>query len=218
MKRFLTSIARQANGLNLLMTVVVAMLAVFTFLPLYRMGASFSLPVPKGDLSGGRQDQGVNEFNPSDYAVLVQQNLFHPERKLPSPSKKEETALPRPDITLYGTYITSDVKLAFIEEKSLSLTSPGRGQRQAVLKLGEKVLGFELKRVEPDRIVLMKGKETMTVTLEDKRQRSGGTGVANQSSHTPARDVFGQQFNSGQAGSSSGRPVTSIPALPFPPR
>jgi hypothetical protein len=161
------------------------------------------------------------QFAPADYAVLFQENLFHPERKVPPPAKKEEMALPRPDVTLYGTYITSESRLAFIEEKSMPVTSPGRGQRHTIMKPGEKVLGFELKRIEPDRIVFVKDKETLTVLLNVKKQRSGGTGTGIQPSYAAAGNTRDpgrqQQFNGGQPGPGSVRPVTPNPPLMAPP-
>lgn len=218
MERFLTYIAKQVNGLNLLLAVVLVVLAYFTILPIYRLGARFNIPGPKNGPAATQRDPVVVDFVPANYAVLTQENLFHPDRKIP-PAKKEVKALPKPEITLYGTYITSATRLAFIEEKSSPMTSPGRGQRHTVIKQGEKILGFELKQIEPNRITLVRDKEIMTVSLEAKKQRSGGAGsVGAQSPYVPNKQpasLTGQQYNPGQTG--AGRPIAPIPAPPPPP-
>ena len=175
------------------------------------------MPAPKSGPPSAREEQRPADFNPSDYAILAQENIFHPDRKIPLPSKKEEKALPRPDIVLYGTYIASDSRLAFIEEKTSPVTSPGRGQRHTVIGIGEKVLGFELKQIEPNKIVLVRDKETIMVTLEAKKQRSGGSGPGVQPSYAAGRQPGGppgQQFTTGQMGRDTSRPVAATPLPP----
>ena len=219
MRRFLTYIALQANVLNLLLAVALVVLANFTVLPLFRAGAGFRLPGPKGEQAPPREGPAAADFNPADYAVLARENLFHPERKIQPPPKAEEKALPRPDIVLCGTYITSESRLAFIEDKTSPVTSPGRGQRQTVMKLGEKVLGFELKQVEPDRIMLVRDRETMTVYLDAKRQKPAGSGSGTQSVRAPAGQPgspLSQQSSTGQAGPAAARAGTATPSLPSP--
>ena len=107
----------------------------------------------------------------SDYMVVAEQNIFHPERKIP-PEAKDEKALPKPDIFLYGTLLTDNMRLAYIEDKKSPQSTPGRGKRQTVVKQGDVISGFVLKSVETDRIVLMRGEEQMIVYLSDaKKQR-----------------------------------------------
>ena len=102
----------------------------------------------------------------SDYIIIAEQNLFHPERKIP-PEKKEEQPLPKPEIVLYGTLITDNLSLAFIEDRKSPRTTPGRGKRQVVLRKGDTLSGFTLKEIETDKIVMVKGEETLMVKVID---------------------------------------------------
>ncbi len=65
--------------------------------------------------------------------------------------------------------------MAYIEDVKAPLTTPGRGKRMKVLRIGDMVGDFILKEIGPDMIVLGRGSEVMTVDLADlkgKRQNS----------------------------------------------
>jgi hypothetical protein len=109
----------------------------------------------------------------SDFLVVAEKNLFHGERSIP-PEKTGEAVLPKPEIVLFGTMVSDDVSLAFIEDKKSPKTTPGRGKRQTALKKGEVVSGFQLISVESDRIVLTRGEDSMTVHLTDSEKRKDG--------------------------------------------
>jgi hypothetical protein len=106
--------------------------------------------------------------SPMDYVVIADENLFHPERRIP-PEKKEEAALPKPEFVLYGTLITPELKMAYMEDKKAPVTTPGRGKRQSAIKIGESLSGFTLKEVDPAKVVLTRGEEKMTVLLDDSK-------------------------------------------------
>ncbi|MGE5790171.1 MAG: hypothetical protein ACM33C_04845 [Syntrophaceae bacterium] len=52
--------------------------------------------------------------SPVDFAVVAEQNLFHPERRLP---QGKDHALPRPDVVLYGTLIKGETSIACVEDR-----------------------------------------------------------------------------------------------------
>lgn len=122
------------------------------------------------------QQAGAATTSPSpvDYAAISNQNLFHPERRIP-PEKKEAKPLPRPDVVLYGTIVSADLNLAYVEDKKAPKSTPGRGVRQVVLKKGDGLSGFVLKEIEKDRIVLVRDGEIMTVYLSDSKKRGSAT-------------------------------------------
>ena len=102
----------------------------------------------------------------ADYAMISEANLFHPERRVP-PEKAEEKVIPKPEIVLYGTLITGDTSVAFIEDKKAPRTTPGRGKRQTAIRKGDNVGGYVLRQIEADRIILVKGDDQIVVKLED---------------------------------------------------
>lgn len=160
---------RNATVMNMVLFAVVIALVVVTAVPLVRVRHGYSLPgikaKPPGQ-EGPRAD--LQPKLPSDYAVIGEANLFHPDRVIPVDRKAE---VPRPEIVLYGTTIDT-VRLAFIEDKKNPVTTPGRGKRQRVVKLGEEVGGYTVAEIGTDRIVLVRGEDRMTVQLSapDKRK------------------------------------------------
>lgn len=113
--------------------------------------------------------------SPMDFAMVTEQNLFHPERRIPDRAVKE---LPRPDLVLYGTLITGETSIAYVEDRKAPYSTPGRGKRQLALKKGDNMGGYILQAIEPTRIVLAKGDDRMVVNLDSKDSRSSGAASA----------------------------------------
>ncbi len=113
---------------------------------------------------------------PSDYTIISEQNIFHPDRKIPT-DKKIETQKSQPEFVLYGTLIADDIRLAYLEDKKSPRTTQGRGNRQTALKKGETISGFTLNEIEKDKIVMVREEETIIVHLTDssKAKSRGGT-------------------------------------------
>ena len=133
---------------------------------------------------------------PSDYTVIGELNLFHPERRIPVDKKAEE--IPKPELILYGTMVQDNVQYAFIEDKKNPKTTPGRGNRQTTIKKGDVIGGFVVSEIGTDRITLTKGDEKMTVLLTnaDKRNSSTASQKPTQTTApgTPAQAVPGSPF------------------------
>ena len=79
-------------------------------------------------------------------------------------------ALPKPDFVLYGTMISGDTNLAFMEDTKAPQGTPGRGKRQRVLKVGQILSGFTLKELSDDRVIMARGEERLTVYLIDPQK------------------------------------------------
>lgn len=105
-------------------------------------------------------------LSPADYMVVAEQNPFHPERKIPV-EKKAEKPLTKPEFVLYGTLITDDISITYMEDLKAPVSTPGRGKRQSPLRIGQSLSGFTLKEIEPEKVVMVRGEERMTVYLND---------------------------------------------------
>jgi hypothetical protein len=162
---FLHSLYRNINLLNILLFLIIIAIAVFVVFPSYFVKLKYTLPAgkPKMDLMQEIPAGDIQAPLLHDYAVIGENNLFHPERKL----IKEVKPLPKPELVLYGTIIGDGISTAFIEDKKSPRTTPGRGKRQTAVKKGDVLSGFVLKEIEPDRIVLSRGEEMMVVTLAE---------------------------------------------------
>jgi hypothetical protein len=212
------------NILNILLVLAIAATIIFAVLPLISMKTTIRLPQPKAMPAPTASATTEKPLAPSplDYAVIGDNNLFHPERRIP-PIKKDDKPLPKPDLVLYGTVFADDVVLAFVEDKKSPKTTPGRGQRQTVIRKGDVLTGFVLKEIEKDRIVLVRGEERMTVHLSDERKRKrneGPPGAPGSSALSRAYPSYSMPGAPGQAQRAAPTPappsVTRRPAQPTP--
>ena len=167
------------NVLNGLLAAAVAAVVYFFVIP-FMNPAVMSLPPAKETVAWSGEKAAPSQSSPpADYAVISEQNLFHPERKIP-PEKQPEKVIPKPDVFLYGTLITDDVSFAFIEDKKAPYSTAGRGKRQVTLKKGDNLSGYILSEIEANRIVLVKGEDKLVVTLDDRGKRRAGEASASQ--------------------------------------
>jgi hypothetical protein len=183
-------------------------------------GTSETVKVPAIPAPAGADGPDMQNF-----AVVAEKNLFHPERKIP-PEIKDEV-LQKPDVILYGTLITENMRIAYLEDKKAPYSTAGRGQRQLTLKKGEKISGYTLQEIDEDRITLVKGDDRIVVRLESPDKRKSGEASARPA--TPAlpgrpsadRPPPPPSIVPTPQPSTSPRPSVSAPAapvVPFPSR
>ncbi len=158
---------RNINLLNISLLIFILLMANYMLFPFFDIKVKFTPSALKKTPAPEEKDTVQGRIPlPSDYMIIAEQNLFHPERKIPT-EKKEEQPLPKPEIVLYGTLITENLGLAYLEDKKSPRTTPGRGKRQIVLRKGDTLGGFTLKEIETDKIVMVKGEETIVVKVID---------------------------------------------------
>jgi hypothetical protein len=198
------SLFRNITLLNIMLITVVIILGNYIVFPFLNINLKYVLPVVKKTIVVQEEKPSVS-YNPShtDYTMIAEENLFHPERKIPI-EKKEEQPLPKPEFMLYGTLITDDTSLAYLEDLKAPYSTPGRGKRQTTLRKGDTMSGFTLKDVEADKIVMVRGEEKMLVYLIDpshpKAREILSPGTQGAASHTgkthPTYKEAKQQFES----------------------
>jgi hypothetical protein len=189
--RFKT-IIRNINLLNTILILALVSFAAYRISPLLTVKIKYALPHAKKIESkiGGKASQPQIP-SITEYAVISEQNLFHPERRIP-PEKKEEAALPKPDFVLYGTLISDDVKLAYLEDLKAPRSTAGRGKRLTAMKKGESMSGFTLKEIEADKVVMARGEEQITVPINDPdhpKTRDAQTTASQQPQRQPAPGI-----------------------------
>lgn len=198
--QILPHVLKSATILNLLLLAAAIAAIACALVPLADIAVNVS-PPPATEATTGQAAQapasGPVPAYP-DYALVAERNVFHPQRKMP-PEKAAGQAIPRPDIILYGTLISDDVKVAYVEDKKAPRTTPGRGKRQIALKKGETLSGYVLKEVERDRIELVRGSDRIVVYLSEQMKARGGE--APRSGMSPA-------------GPQMAAPPVNVPTLP----
>jgi hypothetical protein len=158
--------------LNVVLLAIVIIMITYTVFPFFSV--KFQYTPPPGKKSISKQENSA-EFNihipsPSDYLLIAEENLFHPGRKIPPEKKAESPPLPKPDLILYGTLITDDTSIAYLEDMKVPRNTPGRGKRQLIMRKGDILSGFTLREIEVDKIVMVRGEEIMTVLMHESRK------------------------------------------------
>ncbi len=167
-------ILRNINIMNMLLACLLALLLSYGLYPLFSRDIGLTLTASKKAAVVDEEKAPASETLPvlSDYVVIAEKNLFHPERIIPV-EKKEEKPLPKPDFVLYGTILDEQVKKVFMDDLKVPYSTPGRGKRQRVLKQGDRLSGFTLKQIMTDRVVMVRGEEVMEVRLDDQKGQRG---------------------------------------------
>jgi len=167
---------RNITLLNILLIATLSLIANYTILPLLNVNVRFTLPSQKKNADKKDVSQAEHALpSASDYLIIGDQNLFHPERHIPPEKKLEqEQQLPMPEFVAYGTVITDDVSIAYLEDQKAPRTSTGRGKRQVALTKGDILSGFTLKDIDAEKIVMVRGEEKLTVYVRDPGKRKKG--------------------------------------------
>jgi hypothetical protein len=164
------------GNVNLLNTILLLTAVFFLFyllLPQYRLNIFSPLPFSKKDLTYAKSEAMPSIPSVSNFNVISEQNLFHPERKIPTAIeiKAEGKPLPMPEYLLSGTLIYDNASVAYMEDAKEPRNTPGRGKRQIALHKGDTLSGFTLKEIYADRVVMVRGSEIMTVSISDTHKK-----------------------------------------------
>ena len=111
-----------------------------------------------------------------DYTVITEKNIFHPKRKMITEETPEQLA--KPEIILYGTLITDEKRVAYLEDKKNPYSTPGRGKRQVAVNEGSMVAGYKLAQVNAESILLVRGEDKIIVNLSTQKERNDGDAAA----------------------------------------
>jgi hypothetical protein len=165
---------RILSNFSVLNIVLAAVLVVFAYnmiLPLFGKGAKLTVPSPKKQAvvteKTAEKPADTKSPSPSDYFVIAEQNIFHPERKIPVEKKDIAAPLPKPEFVLYGTLLLDNLRIAYMEDRKAPQSSPTRGKKQIPVRLGEALSGFILKEIDADKVVMVRGDEKLDVYLDD---------------------------------------------------
>jgi len=164
--------------INMILAAVLVAGVTYIVQPLRHMNIQYTLPSPKKAETAKEEQVARNkEHSLLDFSIIAEQNLFHPDRKIP-PENASAQQLLQPEFILYGILISDDYRVAYLEDKKSPLTTQGRGKRQTVLRKGETISGFTLKEIEADKVVMVRGEESKLVYLNDPqlpKTREGDT-------------------------------------------
>jgi hypothetical protein len=173
-------ILRNINVLNmLLLATAIVLFFEFDYPLLKKQVSAGQIEAKEVAIQSEEKIAPENSASYVDFVSIAEKNLFHPEREIP---KGETAAIPKPELILYGTLITDDVSIAYVEDKKAPYSTPGRAKRQTALKKGGSIGGYVLREIEPNRSVLVKGEDKLVVMLDDGEKRKGSDSASPQAS------------------------------------
>ena len=166
---------KNVTVLNVLLIISLVFLASYGFLTFSKINSQYSpqahkkaVPDTEGTISEKQLSSPADYI--ADYIIVAEQNIFHPERKIPLEKKDEPPPLPKPDVVLYGTMISDGVSLAYLEDLKAPRNTPGRGKRQLTMREGDIISGFVIKKIEADKIQMVRGQEEMVVSIHTHKE------------------------------------------------
>jgi hypothetical protein len=167
------NILKNINILNLLLAGIILFLVLYVVLPSFDTGIEFPGPAgqktPDSPVTGEKALPDAPIPPASEYALIADKNLFHPERKITEGDQKADTAsAAKTDFVLFGTLIMDELRVAYLEDLNAPVSSPGRGKRQVALKIGDTFNGYTLNEVGAESIVMVKGDERIVVQINDQ--------------------------------------------------
>lgn len=175
--RLLKYLFRSITVLNALLIAVIVAWTNYTVSPLVRTKVIFTPPPVKKTEPAKEAALAQSQApSPQDFVLIAEQNLFHPERKIPV-EKAPAPPLPTPEFVLYGTLMTEDTSVAYMEDIKAPQSTAGRGKRQVALRKGETLSGFALKEIEAQKVVMVRGEESVTVNLNETQRPKLREGV-----------------------------------------
>ena len=175
------------NLINIVLALLLILLVNYMALPFLRMNTALTLPRVKKPtiekITAGEKTTEEKSPSPSDYTVIAEQNLFHPERTIPvaKADAGPTQPLPQPEFVLYGTLVTDGLKVAYMEDKKAKEAQGSQGARkkQTALRLGDTMSGFILVEVDDDKVVMKRaGQKDIVVSLNDPKVRETPVPVA----------------------------------------
>jgi hypothetical protein len=211
----INTILRNISVLNLLL-LAVALFLFFAFAyPMINKKIKVTIPKTKDSIvQSVEKIVAESGLSYSDFASVAEKNLFHPERIISSTDKKDDQPIAKPEVILYGTLITGEKKVAYVEDKKSPYSTPGRGKRQIALPEGGTIGGYTLKEVRAESIMLVRGDDKMIVNLSDQKDRKpveGTSRTATTQSQYPSAMQPSRQLT-------TDRPAGTPPPLPLPPQ
>jgi|Deesub1362B_J571_1020462.scaffolds.fasta_scaffold00080_29 hypothetical protein len=125
----------------------------------------------------------------SEYVVINEKNLFHPDRKPLNKKIYTGTGEGKPEIILYGTVIDGKNRIAFIEDKQKPFSTAGRGIRQRAVKIGDIISGYRVKEIKEDSIVLVSADEELVFRIDEptKYKHSQAVTIPKKTKQRPKR-------------------------------
>ncbi len=148
---------RHLNILNILLVVVLVILSVIAYQKLesaseVKVTIEQKTELEKKKTPSPSLEKRVQPL--TEYTVISEKNLFHPERRPVQIKEEPKREVKKPDIILYGTVVSGDYRIAFIEDLKNPRRTPGRGKRQTPVRVGDSIGPFTVKEIGDDYIIL----------------------------------------------------------------
>lgn len=172
--KYVKYILKNIHLLNIALIIAIIFIIHHVVLPVLNMSTKISvLPDKNVSIEEGKKQTAWQIPSFSDFIIIADQNLFSPARSILSAEEAVQEE-PPPQVTLYGTLITDDLRVAYIENQKDIRSTPGRGKRQLRVEKGYRLGGYTISEIENDHIILVKGEQKIVVSIDDIKKRDIG--------------------------------------------
>lgn len=163
------TVLRNLTLLNIILMAAIAIFVNYSPLPMFNREVKYTLPAAKKNMEMKKETLSQTQATSiEDYTIIAEQNLFHPSRTIvAAKDAKSET---KPEFVLYGTLITDDISLAYLEDLKAPYSTQGRGKRQRALSTGATLSGYTLSEIYHDRVVMVRGEEKIILNVAASRK------------------------------------------------
>ncbi|MFO7569222.1 MAG: hypothetical protein R6W75_05445 [Smithellaceae bacterium] len=162
-------IKKSITPLNVLLTIgVVIGLVYLTTVLTGQNGIVVPPPVSEDDIENQvRRSFEVPSHNLEIDVEDIERNVFHPDRKM---TKRQILTSRKPKIILYGTFISDELQIAYVEDlMNPQVTSSGI-QRQRAVQKGDVLSGYVVTEIYPGKVILTKNSEKLTLLFQEKKK------------------------------------------------
>jgi hypothetical protein len=169
---------RNINIINIFLLSLAFFFSLYILFPEFDTQIRYALPKPKkSPVFTEKKYPEIQTPSIAEYMAVSEENLFHPERKIPV-EKKAEKPLPKPDFVLFGTLITDTMSIAYLEDIKAPRSTAGRGKRQTALRKGDTLSGFTVKEIHPGEVIMVRGNDEVVVEMHDTTERGSPESTA----------------------------------------
>ena len=166
---FFTHIKKSVTPLNILLVMIVLASFLYSAGCLFESIGDSSLPrVPETYIEDQvRTSLETKKFHVPADETGSENNIFHPERRM---IKRSILSLNKPQIILYGTFISQDIQIAYLEDLENPYVTSSGIQRQRALNMGDRISGFVIAAIYPEKVLLTRNNERIFVSISDKKK------------------------------------------------
>ncbi len=199
--RRIKAIIQQFHLLNIILMVLLILLVTRVAHLAFFSRPDYAEPREKVRISKSLEDARKHDADRpvsliTDYSMVTENNLFHPSRSVLETNAQpiEADSKAAPEFVLYGTLITPEFSLAYLEDLKAPVVSSRGRKKQVTLRKGETLSGYTLKDIAEDQVIMSDDDVEITIYLTAEKSRQPVSAPTQEAkAKTPSTPIARQQ-------------------------